>query len=84
VVYSGASGVGFRLGFDKVGFYGTAPVVQASRVGQLTDSTTGTPSTTIGDAGAVYVQATINNIHASLLAKINALELALHNIGVTA
>jgi hypothetical protein len=32
----------------------------------------------------VYVQATINNIHASLLAKINALELALHNIGVTA
>jgi hypothetical protein len=73
---------------QKIGMFNAAPVVQATRVGQLTDSTTGTPSTTIGDAGATYSQATMNNIHASLLAKINALETRLSaaggGIGITA
>lgn len=67
-----------------LGLYTATPVAQASRVGALTDSTTGTPSTTIGDVGSSFSQSGLNNIHASLLAKINALELALHNIGLTA
>lgn len=67
-----------------IALYNAAPVAQPARVGQLTDGTTGTPSNTIPDAGAVYVQATINNIHASLLAKINALELIIHNLGASA
>lgn len=78
------SHIRFQADSTGIGFYGVATVAQASRVGQLTDSTTGTPSTTIGDVGGAFSQSTLNNIHASLLAKINALELALHNLGLTA
>ncbi len=67
-----------------LGLYTATPVAQASRVGQLTDSTTGTPATTLVDVGAVPTQASCNNNFASLLTKLNAVELALHNLGVTA
>jgi hypothetical protein len=58
-------------------------IAQATRAGQLTDSTTGAPSSTIGDVGSSFSQSGLNDIHASLLAKINALELILHNKGIT-
>jgi hypothetical protein len=80
--------VGSRVIFvaDSIGagFNGlTAGVAAPTRIGQLTDSTTGTPGGTIADGGAVYSQATTNNNNASLLQRINALELALHNVGIT-
>ena len=67
-----------------VGFNGVAAAAQPARVGALTDNTTGAPSTTIGDVGSSFSQSGLNNIHASLLTKINALELVLHNNGLTA
>ncbi len=84
VTINAAGGTQLTANTTGLAFYGGTPVAQASRVGALTDSTTGTPSTTIGDVGAAFSQAGLNNIHASLLAKINALELALHNIRLTA
>lgn len=65
----------------KLGFHGAAPAAQASRVGQLTDSTGGTPSTTL-PAGITDTNA--KNAIASLAAKVNALETVLHNKGLTA
>ena len=66
---------------QKLGFYGATPVVRPASANQaaigalntvtLTDSTTGTATTTIGDVGAAFSQTTLNNIHASLLAQIN-------------
>lgn len=78
-------GTSFRFSADGTGiaFYDGSTVAQATRVGQLTNSTTGTPSTTIGDVGSSFSQSGLNNIHASLLAKINALELVVHNVALT-
>jgi len=69
--------------FSLQGPPGSGPLVPVPRVGQLTDSTGGSTSTTIGDVGASFNQSALNNIHKALLDKINALELALHNTGVT-
>lgn len=73
----------------KLGFHSATPVVQASRVGVLTDSTGGTVSTTLAaiTAGTLYAQADMvaaKNAIASLAAKLNAAELVLHNLGLTA
>lgn len=76
--------IGTVSGAPALAFFNVTPINQPSRVGQLADSTTGTPSTTIGDAGATYSQSALNNIHASLLAKINALETLIHNLGLSA
>jgi hypothetical protein len=67
-----------------IGLYTATPIAQAARVGQLTDSTTGTPSTTLVDVGAVPTQANINNNFSSVLTKLNALELLIHNVGASA
>lgn len=69
---------------QKLGFWGRTPVVQPSRIGQLTDSSTGSATSTIADVGAAFSQSGLNNIHASLAAKINALEVLLHNVGLEA
>jgi hypothetical protein len=78
----------YASGAAKIGLYGATAVAQPTRVGALTDSTTGTATTTIGDVGAAFSQSGLNNIHASLLAKINSLEAKLSaaagGIGVTA
>ncbi len=66
-----------------VGFYATSPVAQQTRAGQLTDSTTGTPSATLVDVGITPTQANVNNNFASLLAKVNALETIIHNLGLS-
>lgn len=55
---------------QKIAFHGATPTVQASRVGQLTDSSGGTASGTIA---AISDTATKNAV-ASLAAKVNALE----------
>lgn len=66
---------------SSLALYSGTPVAQAARVGQLTDSTGGTVSTTLA-AGITDTNA--KNAIASLAAKVNALELALHNIHLTA
>lgn len=68
----------------KLGFWGRTPIAQPSRVGALTDSSGGSATSTIADVGAAFSQAGLNNIHASLAAKINALELLIHNEGLSA
>lgn len=60
-----------------------ASATPAARVGQLTDSTGGTPATTVPDVGAAFNQADLNNIVASLIAKINALETIIHDRGLS-
>lgn len=72
-----------------VGEYGvTAPGSQPTRVGQLTDNSGGSATGTIAaiTAGAGYTQADMlaaKNAIASLTAKVNALELIMHNKGET-
>lgn len=75
-------------GGGTLGFYGATPVVQASRSGQLTDSTGGTPGTTLAaiTAGSSYSQAdmvAVKNALASLAAKHNAIDTLLHNLGLS-
>jgi hypothetical protein len=67
----------------SIGFYGATPRAQATRVGQLTDSTTGSAGSTVTDVGSSFNQATLDNNFASLIAKINALELIIHNLGLS-
>lgn len=54
---------------------GTSAIVAvgAGTAEVLTDSTTGTPTNTINDAGASYTQATLNDNFASLTDEINKL-----------
>lgn len=72
-----------------LGFFGVTPVARPSAYTQtyatatkthsnptsatLTDSTTGTPDTTVADVGLIFSQATLNNNFADLIAQINAL-----------
>ena len=56
---------------------------QPSNIGQLTDSSGGTASTTIAAIGGTYAQAEVANAVASLAAKINSLERALEDAQVT-
>lgn len=59
---------------SALGLYTATPVAQQTRPGQLTDSTTGTPSTTLVDVGVAFSQANVNNNFASVLTKLNAIE----------
>jgi hypothetical protein len=64
-------------------------LTEPSRVGQLTDSTGGSVTSTLASiaAGTSYTQADMvaaKNAIASLAAKVNALEVALHSLGLTA
>jgi hypothetical protein len=66
---------------QKLSFWNATPIVQPASANQaaigtlttvtLTDSTTGTPSTTLVDVTGSFVQATLNNNFASLAAQIN-------------
>ncbi len=51
---------------SKVGLYGKSPVVKASAVGKLTDSTGGTPSSTLGAVSGSGDDAQINDNFASI------------------
>lgn len=67
-----------------VGFFGNPGATQAATVAALVDSSTGVASNTVPDVGAAYNQATLNNIHASLTAKVNALIAAIKRQGLMA
>jgi hypothetical protein len=61
-----------------LGFFAKSPLAQKTRVGQLTDSTGGTVSTTLA---AGITDAVAKNAIASLAAKVNALEIVLSAAG---
>ena len=69
---------------QKIGFFNATPIVQPASANQaaLTDSTTGTPSTTLVDAGAAYSQANINNNFASVARLLNQLRSDLVSLGL--
>jgi hypothetical protein len=73
--------IGNNTNFPTIGFYNTAPAVQASRAGQLTDSTGGTVSSTLA---AGITDSVAKNAIASLAAKLNALETIIHTVGLSA
>lgn len=74
-----------RLRWDAtgLGLYTATPVAQAARVGQYVNSTGGTASGTRTLVPSSS-QAAIDNNFATVLTVGNALELAIHNIGLTA
>jgi len=69
---------------QKLGFFNATPVVQPSGAAQaaITDSSGGTPSTTVADVGASFSQTGLNNIHASILNELNAIRSALVTLGI--
>ncbi len=70
------------VGGNTLGFFGiaAAPITQPSRVNQLTDNTGGAVTTTL----AAGISDTVaKNAIASLAAKVNALELIIHNLGLS-
>lgn len=69
---------------QKLGFWNVTPVVQPAAAAQaaLTDSTTGTPGSTLVDSGVVFSQANINNNFATLNALVAAMRTAMVNVGV--
>lgn len=75
-----------RLSFNDTGWAwdGVTPIAQPSRVGQLTDSTTGSASSTVSDVGSSFSQSAINNNFASVLNRINGIEAIIHNRGISA
>jgi len=88
------SGANYLLWIQGQLVYGTPiPVLADSSTGSsddtinpytitaLTDSTTGTPATTITDVGASFSQATLNNNFASLTQAINEIKTALNGAG---
>jgi hypothetical protein len=67
-----------------VGFFGNAGATQAATVAVLMDASTGVAGNNIPDVGATYNQLTLNNIHASFTAKVNALIAAIKRQGLMA
>lgn len=57
---------------------------EAEDVGELTDSTSGTASSTVANVGASFSQVTLNNNFASILTKVNDLRAALRAAGLMA
>lgn len=74
----------FRWNSTGIGFHTTTPIAQASDVGLLTDSTTGSADSTVQDVTGSHNQGILNNNFADLIAKINALRNVVHNVGLTA
>jgi hypothetical protein len=67
-----------------VGFFGNPGATQAATVAALVDSSTGVAGNNVPDVGATYNQVTLNNIHASFTAKVNALIAAIKRQGLMA
>jgi hypothetical protein len=60
---------------QKLSFWNATPIIQPASANQavLTDSTTGTASTTISNVGASFSQTTLNNNFASVVRLLNQL-----------
>jgi hypothetical protein len=88
--FTGTLNVGAGLTFradpvaGTVGFFGAAGATQAATVAVLVDNSTGVAGNTIPNVGTAFDQATLNNIHASLTARINTLIAAIKRHGLMA
>ena len=67
-----------------VGFFGATPTSQASKLTPLVDATGGIASDTIANVGASFSQGTLNNNFAAIVAKVDALILAIKRHGLMA
>lgn len=88
VIGTGSSG-GILLGetsSEKVGFFGTTPVVQPSGAAQaaITDGSTGTANSATGVAAltATYNSTLLINALATIVAQTNAIRSALVTVGI--
>jgi hypothetical protein len=68
---------------NAIGLYQTTPTVQPARLGQITDSTGGSPGNTLSAQPSTYNQADLNNAFSTIATYINALELMIHNLGIS-
>lgn len=82
IVSAGVATLTVNPGTNTVGFFGNAGATQAAAVAALVDSSTGTAAAAIPDVGAAYNQATLNNIHSSIIVKLNALIAAIKRHGL--
>jgi hypothetical protein len=83
-IQNGAGTSRIKIDTTGIGFYAAATVAQPADMVAITDSTTGTPSTTLNDGTAAYSQAITNNNNASILTQINKIRTALRNLGLMA
>ncbi len=70
-----------RVGKAGIGYNGAAPYTPLTRAGQITDSSTGAVTNAVADVGISFSQSGLNDIHATLLDRINKLEAILKNLG---
>jgi hypothetical protein len=86
ILAANTTGSSFGSSSSKLSVYGETPVVQAGAIGQLTDSTGGSPGATLidVDSGGVADVSAVNDNFASLAAKVNALEAAVKGFGISA
>lgn len=68
---------------DKQAWWGATPIIQPAHANQaaVTDNTTGTPSFTLNDVGAVFSQSTSNGNFATLARQINEIRNVLVSLG---
>lgn len=69
---------------QKIGFWNATPIIQPAAAAQaaLTDSTGGTPSTTVNDVTGAFDQAILNNNFASILNLLGAMRTAMVSSGL--
>jgi hypothetical protein len=84
ITYGGGSGHSSTQFVNvDTGFFGATPVAQQTDPGAITDSTGGTPSSTISAVSGTGDDSGINNALASLISKVNDLRTASVNLGLT-
>jgi hypothetical protein len=83
-IQNGAGTSRIKIDTTGIGFYAATPVAQPADMVAITDSTTGTISTTLNDGTAAYSQTITNNNNASILTQINKIRTALRNLGLMA
>jgi len=83
-IQNGAGTSRIKIDTTGIGFYAAATVAQPADMVAITDSTTGTISTTLNDGTAAYSQAITNDNNASILTQINKIRTALRNLGLMA
>jgi hypothetical protein len=69
-----------RLTSAGLAFFAATPAAQAARVGQIEDDGGGSPGTSVPDLG---LGSPLADTISTILAKLNAIELLLHNYGLT-
>jgi hypothetical protein len=84
LIESAGGNTRIKVNGTGIGFFATAPIAQPARAtnAPLT-AATGSASGTISDVGSSFNQTTLNNNFKSLTTTLNALEAAIHALGLT-